>query len=307
MRINLVSTDNGVGLSRDVRIITDILTTAGHEISFSPLNAEPSERYDLNVFLELMHPKWLDAATKNVLIPNPEWYDNAWVQHLSRFNMILAKTRCAEGIFSKRGCPTQFVSFTSQDRYLPGVKKDDLKFFHLAGKSLQKGTEMVIRTWEKNPTFPPLTIVQDPSKWKRRVSSKNVSHIYDHLDEHVLKTLQNAYGVHVCPSETEGFGHYIMEALSVRSLVITTNAAPMNELITPDRGVLVDYVRRAPQRLATNYYAAETTLERGVRAVMAMSDDMRERIKENGRQFFESNDAFFRRSLVDTLNRLGDQ
>jgi hypothetical protein len=164
---------------------------------------------------------------------------------------------------------------------------------------------MVIRTWEKNPTFPPLTIVQDPSKWKRRVCSKNVSHIYDHLDEHVLKTLQNAYGVHVCPSETEGFGHYIMEALSVRSLVITTNAASHERTHhSRDRGVLVDYVRRAPQRLATNYYAAETTLERGVRAVMAMSDDMRERIKENGRQFYESNDAFFRSSLVDTLNRI---
>jgi glycosyltransferase involved in cell wall biosynthesis len=306
MQINIVSCDNGVGLSRDARIITEILTPE-HDVTFSGFLTEPTKQCDLNIFLELMHPKWLDFARKNVLIPNPEWYDNNWVQYLPRFDMVLAKTRCAEEIFRRRGCPTEFVSFTSYDRSIPGSKKDDLKFFHLAGKSLQKGTEMVIRTWEKNPAFPPLTIVQDPGKWKRRVTSKNVNHIFDHLDEHVLKTLQNAYGVHVCPSETEGFGHYIMEAMSVRALVISTNAPPMNELVTPDRGVVVDYTRRAPQRLATNYYASEATLERGVRSVMSLSDDAKERMRENGRSFYEANDAFFRRTFVDTIRKVLQQ
>ena len=304
MQINIVSCDNGVGLTRDARIITDLLVLGGHEVSFSAFNDVPTRKYDLNIFLELVGVKWFDAAKKNILIPNPEWYDSGWVQFLRRFDMVFAKTHCAEEIFRKRGVPVVFTSFTSYDRALPDIKKDDLKFFHLAGKSLQKGTEMVIRAWDKNPTFPPLTIVQDPSKWKRRVTSKNINHIYDHLDEHVLKTLQNAYGIHVCPSETEGFGHYIMEALSVKSLVITTNSPPMNELITPQRGFLIEQVRRAPQRLATNYFVSEQTIERGVRTVMGMSDDVKNQMRENGRKFYEENDAFFRRTFVDTITKV---
>ena len=181
---------------------------------------------------------------------------------------------------------------------------DGLKFFHLAGKSLQKSTEIVVRTWEKNPNFPHLHIIQDPSKWKRRVTSKNVTHQYDRVDDHMLKIFQNSYGVHVCPSETEGFGHYIMEALSVGATVITTGAPPMNELVTSERGILADYVRRAPQRLATNYYVSEVTLERAVRQAIALSDETRARFRENGRRFYEENDAFFRRTFVETINGL---
>ena len=36
-----------------------------------------------------------------------------------------------------------------------------------------------------------------------------------------LREIQNANLFHLCPSETEGFGHYIVEALSVGAIVLT--------------------------------------------------------------------------------------
>jgi glycosyltransferase involved in cell wall biosynthesis len=44
----------------------------------------------------------------------------------------------------------------------------------------------------------------------------------------------------VCPSVAEGFGHNIFEGLMHGKPVITTNCAPMNELVTPERGFLVE-------------------------------------------------------------------
>ena len=52
-----------------------------------------------------------------------------------------------------------------------------------------------------------------------------------------LLILMNACQYHLCPSEYEGFGHYINEARSTGALIISTDAAPMNELVK--NGILI--------------------------------------------------------------------
>jgi hypothetical protein len=54
-----------------------------------------------------------------------------------------------------------------------------------------------------------------------------------------LLGLQQSSGVHLCPSREEGFGHYINEARALGALVMTTNWAPMNELVQDHFGVLI--------------------------------------------------------------------
>ncbi|RLN60176.1 hypothetical protein BBJ29_003376 [Phytophthora kernoviae] len=43
----------------------------------------------------------------------------------------------------------------------------------------------------------------------------------------------------LCPSVMEGYGHYINQARSANAFIVTTDAAPMNELITPSSGAMV--------------------------------------------------------------------
>jgi hypothetical protein len=305
MDIHIISHNNGVGLSRDTSIMRGLLENIGHTVHFSAYTDPQSQRsFDLNIFNEVVNPIWFEFAKKNILIPNPEWYDNDWRQYLAKFDMVLVKTRAAEEIFRRLGLTTKYISFTSEDRYLPEIPKDDLKFFHCAGLSAQKSTEIILRTWERNPNFPLLTILQHPGKWKRKVMIKNVNHIYDYLNDQILKLMQNNFGVHLCPSETEGFGHYIMEALGLKAIILTTNAPPMNEMVTQERGVLCNFVRRAPQRLATNYYITEGTLEQAVRDVMRLTQDQKDRMRENSRRYFVDNDTFFKNTFIETINGL---
>lgn len=63
--------------------------------------------------------------------------------------------------------------------------------------------------------------------------------LFEPVDHITLAELQLSHGVHICPSEREGFGHYINEARAASALVITTNHPPMNELITAATGVLI--------------------------------------------------------------------
>jgi len=55
----------------------------------------------------------------------------------------------------------------------------------------------------------------------------------------VKERLQTLAAVHVCPSMVEGWGHYIDEGRRTGAVVITLDAAPMNELIDASCGVLV--------------------------------------------------------------------
>ncbi|EQD67759.1 glycosyltransferase, partial [mine drainage metagenome] len=65
------------------------------------------------------------------------------------------------------------------------------------------------------------------SATSRRVAA-NIEHRIDYLDDAALQRLQNAHWFHLCPSETEGYGHYLVEAMGIGAVVLTTDAAPMN-------------------------------------------------------------------------------
>ena len=126
---------------------------------------------------------------------------------------------------------------------------------------------------------------------------------YEKLDDAELRALQNRHAFHLCPSEAEGFGHCIAEAMSCAAVTLTTNAPPMNELITPERGVLVDYHRMSTQRSGANYYVDPADLERQVEAIIAMDERSIAQLGDNARQWYLENDRLFRTRLIEALEQ----
>lgn len=343
-KINLIRWNNGVGLRRSSTIVADTLRKAGFQVEINgvynlpllPYNFKGLRRvkryvhtkyltakhwlglqllqnahllpiYDINIFHEQVDPMWFPFAHINCFIPNQEWFFEHWRPYLQKFDLILCKTEYAQKIFADLGCKTEFISFTSSDRWEISLEKDDNTYFHLAGKSTQKGTNQLVEVWKNHPDWHNLTIVQHPTN-KQNITAKdipkNINYISDYLDDNFLRKYQNSYGIHLCPSEAEGFGHYIVEAMSCKSLILTTNAPPMNELITESRGILVDYYRTKPQGVGLNYYVDPSDLERKIDYTMGMNSISKKILGENARDWYLENDRFFQQKLVEVIRNL---
>jgi len=320
-RINLIAWDNKVGLSTDVRLLANALRAGGYAVHFSTLRRGKLRKwsrplrlrvryawhrlrggdcYDVNLLLEHVRSEDLPFARRNLLIPNPEWCLPKDVELLPRIDGVLAKTRHAKPIFETRGCRTAFIGFTSVDRLDASVPRERT-FFHLAGRSTNKGTERLMALWRRHPEWPLLTVVQSPRTGVRGAPAANIAHRIDYIDDAALKRLQNASAFHVCCSETEGFGHYIGEAMGVGAVVLATDAPPMNELVTPGRGVLVAYDETGAQNLATTYHFSDAALEAAVQRCIAMDDAEHDALGRAARAWFEQNDAGFTSRLRDGI------
>ena len=122
------------------------------------------------------------------------------------------------------------------------IYKFNLRCLHLCGRSIYKQTQKIINNWR--PDYLPLTILYSPKDVKLKVKNQsNITYITQKIDDKQLKMLMNTHSIHLCCSETEGFGHYINEAKSCQALILTTNAPPMSELIDDNNGVRINYAQ----------------------------------------------------------------
>ena len=311
--IRIITRDNGVGLSHDMGLLADVLSDSGHRVETVGYGGSQAAnrlrearmwgrralrgQVDIQVFVERIYQRCLPLARRNVLMPNPEWFLPKWQRHLPRFDRVLCKTRHAEAIFRAMGCRTVLTGFTSQDVFDPAVSRQRT-FFHLAGSSTAKGTQAVLGAWRANPQWPLLTVVQHPKRAQPSPPAANIVHRLDYLDATELRQLQNRARFHLCPSEAEGFGHYLMEGLSVGAVVLATDAAPMNELVTPERGLLITPARCVRRGLVDFQLVDEAGIQATVERALALDQDECEQLGAAGRRFFLDNDHRFRSQLA---------
>ena len=315
MRVNLVISDNGAGLTRDMHLLAGVLADAGVDLTITALRRGKLRKwfrpwfvrtgnllrrlsgrkppFRLNLMQEHIRAEYLPWAELNVLVPHPEYLLEPDIALLPRMDCVFVKTRHAEQIFAGLGSRTDYIGFTSEDRMDESVPRKRA-FFHLAGKSGSKGTQAVLDAWRRNPHWPPLTVVQNSRSARVGEPAANISHLVEYISDQALRDMQNAHLFHLCPSEAEGFGHYLMEALGVGAVTLTTDGAPMNELVTPERGLLIPVARTGRQAAATTWLADASEIAEAVERALALDHAQCEALGRAGRQFFLDNDRDFR-------------
>ena len=268
-------------------------------------------RYDCNIFLETIDARRIPHARVNCLLPNPEFFRDENRSAIAKMDWILCKTRHAEAIFVAMGCRCFTLGFTGEDRRDPDVvvPPDRRRFLHVAGASSWKGTAAVMSAWARHPEWPTLTLVYNPVAYgaaARRLESpgENVRLVTGPVADEQLRLLQNQHLVHVCPSEVEGFGHVIAEAMSCGAIVVTTDAPPMNELVTPERGFLVRCATRVPMGLTQRCVVDPNALARVIEAVLDLADSHVAQRRAAARGWFEENDRRFGLRLSEFLERV---
>jgi hypothetical protein len=199
------------------------------------------------------------------------------------------------------------IGFDSEDRMDAGVGRVH-QFLHVAGRSPLKGTARLVALWRRHPEWPTLTLVQDPAMSGAVVAAAhsvgNVACHSHYVSDEALRALQNAHRFHVCTSEAEGWGHYIAEAMSVAAVTLTCDAAPMNELISPERGLTVAARTGPVHNLVRLALFDEAALSAAVGGAAARQPAELDAIGAAARGWFLENKAGFARRVGEALGRL---
>lgn len=242
----ITNLDNGVGLQRDFEMIAPKLRAMGWEVAGVPfLSPHQIQPADVNLFLEVCVPSLFQYAREQWIVPNPEWCIRNWIPDLkARFSRVLCKTPDTYRIFRILMQGSQVACFhtgwESRDLYDASVPRE-WKFLHVTGKSQNKNTVAILRAWQTLQVPYQLTLLSE--HYSEAAGMNNVTRHHRVSDEQLVQ-LMNSHQFHLCPSEYEGWGHYLHEALGVGAVVITTNVSPMNEFGAPTELLVPPYHTR---------------------------------------------------------------
>lgn len=334
--LNLIAWDNGIfGLAQDIEVIKGLLEsssgpdgsedgkTPGFHVVVKEGNFLNEFDYaDVNIFNGDVHPMHFQRAGKNVSIPNIEYYFERWMEYLPYFTKILYKVKCAEEQLWK-GDNVLHLGWTSVDRYIPALKprpsglspvvvKDYHSFLHIAGESPAKQTDVILDTWRRYPDLPGVTVLfSGAEKHKVDISGlpPSIHLVTQKVTRNEVTRLMNTYALHLCPSKTEGFGHYINEARSCKAVIVTTDGPPMNELIDEKTGFLVKYSSKGKFNRADTFVITPEDLYQTLKKVLHLTLEEKKEMGERARERYLSEKKEFelrvgklKESLLEGLN-----
>lgn len=240
-----------------------------------------------------------------------------WTEFKNIPNNLLCKTKQAYNIL-KNKFPNKnviYTGFTSIDRFQPNYNIDYNRFIHICGKSPFKGTLKIVEAWINHPEFPLLTIkvyngvYTDIQKMLKNKIVHNLEINKDFISEDEIYKLYNTYGIHLCPSNVEGWGHYIAEAKSSKAIVLYTNAPCMNEtFIDGFDGISIDCNINSLKMINNNicpfYEINSNDIAKSVQKVLSLSLTEKQSIGNNARNSFIKNDQEFTDRIQNIIYNL---
>ncbi|MCB1772204.1 MAG: glycosyltransferase [Gammaproteobacteria bacterium] len=228
---------------------------------------------DLQIHLETPAVDWIAASRVNWLIPNQEWVKPQHLCFFDHLDAVLCKSLAALTIFQAHHDNARFLGFSSPAVPMVNAVGDThdrfRRFLHVAGRNRKKGAQAVVEAWRRHPEWPELQLVIDDVDMVAPVPA-NVR-VWRDIDDEALADIRARNGVVLAPSEVEGFGHILLEGMLHGGFVVTTDAAPMNELVTRDRGMLLPWRSEQNWHLGTRYFVTPEAIEAAVEDVLQTS------------------------------------
>jgi hypothetical protein len=236
-------------------------------------------------------------------LPNPEWLTDLDLQRaISMIDTIWHMTRHSERLLAprlpdKKHC---FIGFTSLER--TNRVKDYGKFAHLPGKSRTRHTQEIINIWHKNKALPNIRVqLYGDLSIPQWLNLGNLELYMGFIQEKEYGELAENFGIHLCPSQMEGFGHYINESRYSAALILTLDAAPMNEMVSKDSGILIPFANKTTHHNGDRFMATEDAIAACIDAALNLSINQRIELGENAKTKFIEDRANFIARLHDAL------
>jgi glycosyltransferase involved in cell wall biosynthesis len=297
----------GMGLVTDAQILHSVLSRLGFEVR---IEVVPAEIYyprwqqwlldfsrKINFIAIYKKPgKWLRVKSdvyaihleniiykkcflkqNHILIPNQEWFEPRNQMLLPAMQSVWCKTRCAENIFRELGARTTYIGFASQvHKSCYGLPKQKNYFFSRVGKSRHRGAELLIRLWTQHPEWPTLKMVIHKDRFPEAYPA-NVECIGSPETDEDYHRLASSSLLHIYMTETEGFGHSIVEAMGYGCVLLVTDAPPMNEVTNKETALLVGSTYSGQKRFSPLFAPLPQAVEANIERVLNMTDEELER------------------------------
>ncbi|GMF23234.1 unnamed protein product [Phytophthora lilii] len=291
------------------------------------------------------HPSW-PKSKPLYLMPNVEMYELE-AEHYWRADVVLCKTAiCARRVrlwYQQEGNPRRtrvmYTRHTTSDAALyakyklgpnavmPAKNFSNVRFVHTAGKSVFKGTNAVLDCWLSRPDFPPLDVFVDQDIYnnfmrktydeqiRAQTPPKKITLHTGRVPGSMFGRMMIETAFLLCTSVLEGYGHYINQARANAALIVSTDAPPMNELLSPESAVLVPHPSSVvdKQLLGGNFEGAHglrgvkgmATYVKGaevcdaVEHILQMTPDERQAMGERARQQYVLDTHFFAARMTE--------
>jgi hypothetical protein len=206
---------NTYGLAKDVE---------GLEAALGPLRRadplEPPSACDLLIHLEVPVYQWMPWAAQNILMVNPEWFQESWLPYMPRFDAVIYKDKfSAEEAVAKGYVKSDQVRVvpwgcSGPSKAAPAKKGTaDTGFVWFLGASVSKHAYIprLISRWKES--YPPLRVYSAATVDLSGVTvPSNVRFEVQNLDAKTRDGLADFFRGHIGCSAAEGFSYPAAEA-----------------------------------------------------------------------------------------------
>ncbi|KAJ3223135.1 hypothetical protein HDU81_009381 [Chytriomyces hyalinus] len=163
----------------------------------------------------------------------------------------------------------------------------------------------------------------------RRIFGSNTTRANIHVETSVIDSVGMARlyartAVMLCTSEMEGYGHYINQARAAGVLVVTTDHAPMNELVNNRNGILVSYESVSPNefQILGPFYKGPYGLKNsvgikvdvsgesicnGMDWIVKLTESERQALAEAGRVAYVADALYFKGKMMELHSLYDDK
>ena len=216
----LYNTANTFGLAKDAEYMATALENKGYTIRCAnPL--EPPHKTDICIHLEIPVYGWMPWASRNILMVNPEWFQEAWIPYMARFDAVIYKDKFSAAEALQKGYVSESQLYTvpwgcpappPPDKPVqPGPIHAGFVWFVGASVSKRAYVPTLLNMWRES--YPPLRIYSvEAIDLSGTPLASNVRFEVKNLDPKIRVALARFFRGHIGCSQAEGFSYPSAEA-----------------------------------------------------------------------------------------------
>lgn len=272
---------------------------------------------DIHIYISNADKRWFPYCKKKYFMVNHELFFQSEKDRdeIQQIDTALCRTHIGSIWANKVKSEQSFKYDVEETKFTTFFPEKDITkhwniLLHSAGEHHWKQTDSIIKAWQQHTDLP-LIIITCTDQCFRNIEPllkkggypKNMYLHKKLLEYEEFVIVKNKIGMHLCPSIVEGYGHYINEARKIKSLVITTNMAPMNELIDETCGVLINCSSYGTKKNGTPLcFVTEHDIYNGVMLALSMTIEKRKELAEVAYQRYLDDSRTFEMSIIKMLD-----